>query len=178
MPRRCPKQAETADLRRQADAAAAKATRNDPGLAAVLLNAAGHVVFPAIGRDAESGRDTHAKGVLYEYGTVVGEINTRQASSSLRQGGQAYTEIIVFKTEEAVYAFKNGDFTFDSLATGTAMKSGAAANAAYTRDVAVFTVDTSGERYEASIGAQKFSYVAQFPVMEAPSGTLVAVSDP
>jgi hypothetical protein len=168
----------TLDLKTQADIAVARAQRNDPSLAAALQNAAGHAVFPAIGPDARAGGATYDKGVLYEYGDVVGEVGIRQSSSGSRQDGEAYTEIIVFQTEEAVFAFKHDGVAFDALATAVAIKSGAAANATYSDGVAVFTLDHSGEPYAASVGGQKFSYHAQWPTGESPSIALAGAFDP
>ncbi len=169
---------DTPDLKTQADIALVEAQRTDPSLAAALKNAAGHAVFPTIGHGAQAGGDTYNKGVLYEYGRSVGDVNIRQASSGARFGGLAYTEIIVFQTEEAVSAFKQGDFAFAPLSTAVAIKPGAAANATYTSGVAVFSVDHSGEQFEASVGAQKFSYEAEWPAGQTPSIILAGVAEP
>jgi hypothetical protein len=168
---------EAPDLKTQADIAVTKAQTTDASLEAVLVNSAGHAVFPTIGHGARANGDTYNRGVIYEYGRAVGDVSIRQASSSLRQDGRAYTEIIVFQTEEAVFAFKQGEFAFDTLATAVAIKPGAAANAAYTRGVAVFTVDHSGDPYAASIGAQKFSYQPEWPLAQSPTVIFAGVSD-
>jgi hypothetical protein len=168
---------DTPDLKTQADLAVAKAMKADPSLERVLLNSAGHAVFPTIGHGARAGGNTYNKGVIYEYGRVVGDVSIRQGSSSSREG-RAYTQIIVFQTEEAVYAFKQSEFAFDALATSAAIEPGAAANAVYTRGVAVFTVDHSGDSYQASIGAQQFSYVAEWPTAQTPAVIFAGVSEP
>jgi hypothetical protein len=167
---------DTPDLKTQADLALARAERNDPSLSAALKNGAGHAVFPTVGRGALALGDTYNKGVPYEYGRVVGDISVSQSSSGLREG-QAYTEIILFQTEEAVYAFKQGDLAFAALATAVAISPGSAANAAYSNGIAVFTVDQSGDRYEASVGAQKFSYQSEWPTGASKTLILATVED-
>jgi lipid-binding SYLF domain-containing protein len=81
-----------------------------------------------------------------------------QATIGLALGGQSYSEIIVFKTPDALAKFKQGNFRFDAQATAVAIESGAGANAKFAHDVAVFTMDEAGLMYEASVGGQKFSY--------------------
>lgn len=147
-----------ADIRAQADTALAKAQRNDSSLIPVLQSAVGYAVFPTVGKGAIGIGGAYGKGVLYETGFFSGYCDLTQASIGLQLGGQAYTEIIAFKTSEALTKFKTGNFAFDAQATAVALKSGAGANAKYSNGVAVFTMDEAGLMYEASVGGQKFSY--------------------
>jgi lipid-binding SYLF domain-containing protein len=150
-----------ADKRDEAAAALAKAERNDPTLSPVLRDAKGYAVFPTVGKGAVGVGGAYGKGVLYEAGVFTGYCDLTQASIGLQLGGQAYTEIIVFSTADALTRFKTGNFAFDAQATAVALKSGAGANAKYSNGVAVFTMDESGLMFEASIGGQKFSYQAK-----------------
>ncbi len=146
------------DLRSDAAAALTRAERNDPSLTRVLNNAAGYAVFPSVGKGAVGVGGAYGKGVLYEGGRIVGYCDLSQGSIGLQLGGQSYTEIISFRTQDAVRRFKEGNLEFDAQATAVALQSGSAANAAYHNDVAVFTTDQAGLMFEASIGGQKFSY--------------------
>lgn len=150
-----------ADIRTEADAALGKAQRSDPTLIPVLQNAVGYAVFPTVGKGAIGIGGAYGKGVLYETGFFTGYCDLTQASIGLQLGGQAYTEIIVFQTAEALAKFKTGNFAFDAQATAVALKSGSGTNAKYASGVAVFTMDEAGLMYEASIGGQKFSYQAR-----------------
>jgi len=146
------------DIRAEADAALAKAQRNDATLIPVLQSSVGYAVFPTVGKGAIGIGGAYGKGVLYESGIFSGYCDLTQASIGLQLGGQAYTEIISFNTTDALAKFKTGNFAFDAQATAVALKSGAGANAKYSSGVAVFTMDEAGLMYEASIGGQKFSF--------------------
>ncbi|MEX0741603.1 MAG: YSC84-related protein, partial [Phycisphaeraceae bacterium] len=127
-------------------------------LEATLDAAAGYAVFPTIGKGGAGIGGAYGKGVLYEDGQVVGYCDVSQGTIGFQLGGQAYTQIIAFESDEKVNEFKNGDLTFAAQATAVAIKSGAGANAEYADGVAVFTSDEAGLMYEASVGGQKFSY--------------------
>lgn len=157
-----PKSAEgKSDIRKQADKALSQAKATDPTLRPVFNSAAGYAVFPSVGKGAAGVGGAYGKGVLYEQGRAVGYCDLSQATIGLQLGGQAYTEIIAFETQEAVDTFKQGNFAFDAQVTAVALKSGAGANAKYTNGVAVFTMDEAGLMYEASVGGQKFTYQAK-----------------
>lgn len=145
-------------LREDAKAALEKAKQTDPSLAAFLRESKGYAVFPTVGKGAVGIGGAYGKGVLYEGGSVSGYCELTQASLGAQLGGQAYTEIIVFSTQDAINHLKVGSTAFDAQATAVAAKSGAAANAKYRDGVAVFTTDQAGLMVEASIGGQKFSF--------------------
>jgi lipid-binding SYLF domain-containing protein len=149
------------EINNEANVALAKAKSNDPTLAALLDRSAGYAVFPSVGKGAVGIGGAYGKGVLYSRGMQVGYCDLTQASIGFALGGQAYTEIIAFETDERVQTFKEGNFRFDAQATAVALKSGVGANAKYTDGVAVFTMDEAGLMYEASVGGQKFSYQAR-----------------
>jgi lipid-binding SYLF domain-containing protein len=150
-----------ADKRAEAAVALTKAERNDPTLAPVLRDAKGYAVFPTVGKGAVGVGGAYGRGVLYEGGVVTGYCDLTQGSIGFQLGGQAYSQIIAFSTAEALNLFKTGNFAFDAQATAVALRSGAGANAKYSKGVAVFTMDESGLMFEASVGGQKFSYQAK-----------------
>lgn len=149
------------DIRAEADSSLAKAQQNDPTIVPHINNARGYAVFPTVGKGAIGVGGAYGKGVLYENGVMSGYCDLTQASIGFQLGGQSYTEIIVFQTQEALEKFKTGNFAFDAQATAVALKSGAGANANYSNGVAVFTMAEAGLMYEASIGGQKFTYQAK-----------------
>ncbi len=150
-----------ADIEAQADTALAKAKETDPSLVPVLRSAAGYAVFPSVGKGGAGLGGAYGKGVLYERNRMVGYCDLSQATIGFQLGGQAYTQIIAFETQEALGSFKAGHFAFDAQATAVALQSGAGANAPYANGVAVFTMDEAGLMYEASVGGQRFSYEAR-----------------
>jgi lipid-binding SYLF domain-containing protein len=125
----------------------------------ILTAADSYAVFPTVGKAAVAIGGAYGKGVLYQHGKFVGYCDMTQASIGFALGGQAYTEIIVFKTPEALTRFKSGNFAFSAQATAVAVRAGAGANAKYDDGVAVFTMNEAGLMGEASVGGQKFSYV-------------------
>jgi lipid-binding SYLF domain-containing protein len=149
------------DLRHTSADALSQAQQNDPSLQNVIHDSAGYAVFPSVGKGAVGIGGAYGKGDDYEAGAVVGYCDMTQASIGFALGGQDYSEILVFRTPEALARFETGKFTFDAQATAVAIKSGAGANAKFSNGVAVFTMDEAGLMYEASIGGQKFSYQAR-----------------
>jgi len=147
-----------ADLEAKAAMAVSRAKAADPTITRLIQDAPGYAVFPKIGKGGVGVGGAYGKGVLYERGLAVGYCDMTQGTIGLQLGGQTYTEILVFKGPDALEDFKGGNFTFDAQATAVAVKSGAAANANFSRGVAVFTMDEAGLMFEASVGGQKFSY--------------------
>ena len=146
------------DIQQQATSALAKAKAKDPTLADKLNQAAGYAVFPAVGKGAAGVGGAYGRGVLFQNGQPIGYCDLTQASVGLQLGGQKYSEIIAFQTQDALQKFKGGHFALSAQASAVALESGAAANAKYANGVAVFTMDQKGLMYEASIGGQKFGY--------------------
>jgi lipid-binding SYLF domain-containing protein len=147
-----------ANIEQEAATALESARRTDPTLVPVFDSSAGYAVFPSVGKGAAGIGGAYGKGVLYEDGVAIGYCDLSQATIGFQLGGQSYTEIICFETEQALENFKQGNFRFDAQATAVALKSGAGANAEFKDGVAVFTMDEAGLMYEASVGGQKFSY--------------------
>lgn len=138
------------------------AKKEDPGMDKFFDNSAGYAIFPTVGKGAIGVGGAYGKGELYEGRRLVGYCDLTQVSIGFALGGQAYTELIFFETKDVVENFKSGKFTFAAQASAVALKSGVSANADYKDGVAVFTMSEAGLMYEASIGGQKFSYLAKY----------------
>lgn len=147
-----------AEIEKEASKTLNAAMTADPTLEPVLNASTGYAVFPKVSKAAVGVGGAYGKGVLYEGGRAVGYCDLSQATVGVQLGGQTYSEIIAFKTNEVVENFKEGNFSFAAQATAVALKSGAGANAKYKDGVAVFTMDEAGLMYEAAVGGQKFSY--------------------
>ena len=146
------------NIESQAAKSLSRAQTEDPKFTNLLNSSAAYAVFPTITKGAAGVGGAYGKGVLYENGQVVGYCDMTQATVGAQLGGQDYTEIVVFKTPEAVDNFKKGHVKFDAQASAVALKHGGSENAKVNNGVAVFTFDEKGLMAEAAIGGQKFDY--------------------
>jgi len=152
--------------------------RNAGASAAFFNNSYAYAVFPIIGKAGLVVGGAHGTGRVYEHGKYVGDTSMTQVSVGFQAGGQAYSQIILFRDKRAFDEFTSGDFEFDAnvsavaitaAATGTAGTTGASVTASggkrdattagrYYKGIAVFTIVKGGAMYEISVAGQKFSY--------------------
>lgn len=133
--------------------------KKDPGLKTFFLEAYGFAVFPSVIKGGAFGfGGAHGKGQVFERGVFIGTASVTQGTVGFQLGGQSYSEIVFFRDKEALNRFKNGNVKFAAQASAIAATAGAAANAAYSNGVAVFTLPKKGLMYEASIGGQRFGF--------------------
>ena len=134
----------------------------------------GYAIFPTIGKGGIGIGAAHGSGRVYEQGKYVGDTSMTQVTIGLQLGGQAYSQIILFKNADVYRDFIKGQFEFGADATAVALTYGAAAGAStkgasasagdtravgvWKRGMAVFTLAKGGLMYEASIGGQKFNF--------------------
>jgi len=151
---------------KQADQAIEELKRADPGLDRFFDHAAGYAVFPTVGKGAIGIGGAHGTGVLYENGVPTGQASITQLTVGLQLGGQAYTEVIFFKSKKVLKEFKKGEYAVAAELSAVVAASGASANAKYVDDVSIFTLSKGGAMAEASVGGQRFAYTA-FPTATA-----------
>ena len=132
----------------------------DAGQEKFFDHAAGYAIFPNVAKGGLVVGGAGGSGFLFVHGKAVGKTTLSQVTIGAQVGGQAYYEIIYFETEEALNAFKKGQWTMAAQVSAVALSSGASANAKYKEGVAVFTLTKAGAMAEASVGGQKFSYEA------------------
>lgn len=136
----------------------------------------GYAVFPTIGKGGIGIGGAYGEGCVYRAGSRTGSVDMGQITIGFQLGGQAYSQLVLFKTKAAYEAFTSGSFEFGADATAVALTYGANAGAGTTgtsasagdtkgvarwiRDMAVFTLAKGGLMYEAAIGGQKFKYTA------------------
>ncbi len=155
-----PTRAAHADQIKDANDTIALFKKSDPGLARFFSHAVGYAVFPTVGKGGLGIGGAYGSGILYVRGKPVGKTTLTQVTVGFQLGGQAYSEIIFFESEQVVADFKAGNFAFAAGVSAVALESGASANAKYREGVAVFTATKAGLMFEAAIGGQKFSYDA------------------
>ncbi|MEO8450882.1 MAG: YSC84-related protein [Gemmatimonadota bacterium] len=137
-----------------------KFKQKDPGLETRFAEAAGYAVFPTVAKGAIGIGGARGKGYVYEHGKLIGRTTLTQLSIGLQAGGQAYSEVVFFKTDAALANFKNGRLKLDAQASAVALTERVAQDLKYRDDVAIVTMAQGGLMYEASVGGQKFSFHA------------------
>ena len=153
--------AEADELDKNCEAAKAAFLKQDPGLKKRMAEAAGYALFPTVGKGGIGVGGAHGAGQVYKGGSVIGYTTLSQVTVGLQLGGQAYSELILFKDKEALDRFTGGNFEFSAQASAVAATAGASADADYSGGVMVFTLAKGGLMYEASVGGQKFDYKAK-----------------
>jgi len=140
----------------------------------LLAQSVGYAILPTIGKAGIGIGGAGGSGCVYKGGAQTGTVKMGQVTIGWQLGGQAYSQLILFKTNDVYKEFTTGEFEFGVQATAVALTYGANAEAGtkgasstagetkgkagWERGMAVFTVAKGGLMYEASIGGQKFNY--------------------
>ena len=138
----------------------------DPGLGDLLKKSRAYAIFPAIGRGAVVFGGSYGQGEVWANGKQIGFTDVTAATFGASVGGQSYAQLIVFRTPQALERFQTGQLTFNANASAVAVRAGAAQQAKWDDDVAVFIDPKGGFMADASIGGQKFNFTA-FPAPES-----------
>jgi len=144
---------------------------NVPGL---LAESYGYAVLPTIGKGGIGIGAAGGTGCVFAGGKHTGSVSMVQVTIGWQLGGQAYSQLILFKNADTYSEFTRGQFEFGADATAVALTYGAQAGAStkgasasagdtkgvgmWKRGMAVFTLAKGGLMYEASIGGQKFNF--------------------
>jgi lipid-binding SYLF domain-containing protein len=133
----------------------------DPGIQKFFDRSYGYAVLPKVFKGGFWVGGAHGKGEVFENHQMVGYCSMNQATIGFSFGGEFFREIIFFRDAEEFENFKKGNYAFSAQATGVALTAGAAVKADYERGVAVFVIADAGLMVDASLGGQKFNYVAK-----------------
>ena len=141
-----------------------------------LSQAVGYAVLPTIGKGGIVIGGAYGEGCVFKGGARTGAVKMGQATIGFQFGGQAYSQLVVFKTQDAYDSFTSGSFEFGADASAVALTYGAQAGAGtkgasasagetsggaqWYRGMAVFTLAKGGLMYEAAIGGQKYEFKA------------------
>lgn len=153
-----PTAAERQAMVKDAETTVAAFKRADPDLSRFFGGAVGYALFPSVGKGAVGIGGAHGRGVLFEHGKPIGETSLTQLTIGAQLGGQAYSEVVFFESEQALASFKKGEFAMAAEVSAVVAATGASANAKYAQGVAVFTMPKGGLMAEASVGGQKFGF--------------------
>jgi lipid-binding SYLF domain-containing protein len=134
----------------------------------------GYAVLPTIGKGGIGIGAAGGTGCVYAQGKHTGKVSMGQVTIGFQLGGQAYSQIILFKNADTYQEFTNGNFEFGADATAVALTYGAQAGAntqgasasagdtkatgSWKRGMAIYTLAKGGLMYEASIGGQKYKF--------------------
>lgn len=142
------------------DAKKAKAAfiQQDPAMSKIFASVEGYAIFPNVGKGAYVVGGAAGNGAVYENGHLVGMAKLLQIDIGVQVGGQAYRQVIFFKTEEALNRFKSGNFELAGNASAVVLQDGRAVSIEFRDDIAVVTMPKAGAMVEISIGGQKFEY--------------------
>jgi lipid-binding SYLF domain-containing protein len=125
--------------------------QKDPGIDEFFARSVAYLVFPSIGKGGLGIGAAHGTGILFQRGAPVGKVSMNQVSIGAQAGGQEFSQIIFYQTEDRVAELKAGKAQLAGNLSAVALSQGAAATAKFKNGVAVFT---------ATKGGQKFSYAA------------------
>jgi lipid-binding SYLF domain-containing protein len=140
----------------------------------MLAESYGYAVLPTIGKGGMGIGGAGGSGCVFAGGKHTGDVSMAQVTIGWQLGGQAYSQLILFKNADSYKEFTEGNFEFGADATAVALTYGAAAGAStqgasasagdtkaagsWKRGMAIFTLAKGGLMYEASIGGQKYNF--------------------
>lgn len=140
----------------------------------MLAESYGYAILPTIGKGGIGIGGAGGTGCVFKGGKHTGNVSMGQVTIGWQLGGQAYSQIILFKNADVYKDFIKGRFEFGADATAVALTYGASAGAStkgasasagdtkavgsWKRGMAVYTLAKGGLMYEASIGGQKFKF--------------------
>ena len=117
-----------------------------------------YIIFPSIGKGASVIGGARGSGTVYEAGAPIGKATLTQITLGFQFGGQAYSQVIFFESEEDLERFKENKLEFAGEASAVAIKSGAGVSLNYDNGVAVFTKSKAGLMYQAALGGQRLKF--------------------
>jgi lipid-binding SYLF domain-containing protein len=140
----------------------------------MLAESYGYAVMPTIGKAGMGVGGAGGTGCVFAGGKHTGNVSMGQITVGWQLGGQAYSQLILFKNADTYKEFTQGNFEFGADASAVALTYGAAAGAGtegasatagdtkgkgiWKRGMAIFTLAKGGLMYEASIGGQKYNF--------------------
>lgn len=133
----------------------------DRNVQAMMDKSYGYTIFPSVGKGGLIVGAAHGEGEVYEQGRFIGYSTLSQAEIGALAGGQEFSELILFETQDALNKFKSGSYSFTANASAVALKAGASATGNFQNGVAVYTLAKGGVMVEASLSGQKFTYTPQ-----------------
>ncbi len=132
--------------------------KNNKIVTNLVYNSHAYVVFPSIAKGGIFFGGAYGEGRAYIKGFWVGDITLKQYTVGIQAGGQVYSEIIFFKTEDAFEKFKKDGFEDSTQSSVVPIYSGVSLDVDFAKNVQVYTSSSVGLMLEATTGAQNFTY--------------------
>jgi lipid-binding SYLF domain-containing protein len=148
------------ELLRQATAALKDLDREIPGVEEYARRSHGYAMFPEIAKGGVGVGAAYGRGVVLAQGQHIGYADVLHGSLGLQIGGQAYQQIVVFESEAALERFKQGRLAFSADGSGVLVTGGYAAHVRFVEGATMFLRPLGGAMGEASLGVQRFTFVA------------------
>ena len=145
------------DVTEKSTKAIAEFKRTNDKITKYFNSAYGYAVFPSIGKGGLGIGGAAGNGTIYKGGAVVGDCRMSQVTVGFQAGGQAYSEVVFFKTADAFNRFVGDKFEFAAQTSAVAVTAGASFDVDYRDGILVFTHAKGGLMYEATVGGQKFT---------------------
>ena len=150
-------------------AAVLEAFHNDPSELAKdwIDGAVGYAVFPSYKRGALIFGWASGVGVVIEGDESIGTVKARRFSLGAQAGYKSQAQVIVFRTQAALDAFKAGHIEFTPAASAAAGSADTATEGGFNPDVAIFSFSAKGLMAEASAGASHYRFKPfPLPIMD------------
>jgi len=96
------------DLKDEAQIALNHFKREDPGLSDLLAKSVGYAMYPNVGKGGAIVGGAYGHGIVFQGDQPIGYTDLRQGSVGLQLGGQGYSELLVFNSDDAFNKFKDG----------------------------------------------------------------------
>ena len=132
--------------------------RADPSLNDFLNRGFAYAIFPSVGAGGVGAGGAYGRGQVFQGDRFLGYTDLSQGTVGLELGGRTYSELIVFKDQNAFEDFQHNKLQLAAQAAAIALKAGASTTANFSQGVAVFTRPTGGLMFDASIGGQQFTF--------------------
>jgi lipid-binding SYLF domain-containing protein len=151
-------QTEKVNLAEEGSQSLVEMERDHPELKTTIDNSYGYAIFPSIAKGGLVLEGGSGKGDVYEQGKYIGTAHLTLANVGVTIGAETYSELLIFKTKDALANFESNALKFDATASGVALKDGVATQPVFANDVAVITKTLGGLEADASIGGQQFTF--------------------
>jgi hypothetical protein len=142
----------------EVEAALSQIREKHKDVAKAMKKAYGYAVFPAVSRGSAVLGGTHGRGEVFEQGQLIGYATVSQLTLGVQLGGQTFSEVVLFKSKEALYRFKRGRVTFSASASLVMLKAGVCAVSNFEPDVVTRAFSRGGMQVELGMGFQRFHF--------------------
>ncbi|MEM8509302.1 MAG: lipid-binding SYLF domain-containing protein [Bacteroidota bacterium] len=140
----------------------------DAKMGPLFENAYGYAIFPNLGKGGVLLGITAGNGVVWQNGEVIGMAKLREVSFGLQLGGQAFSQVIFYDSDEAFSRIKANKVEFRAQAAALADSKSASTDIQMANGIQVFVKSKKGLMGEAAIGGQKFRFkrIKNLPVIK------------